>query len=73
MLRKKLATLVAVAAMLAMMTASPAFAQPGGSENSCGASNPEFGQPPSKERTLGTCGVRNNPNFPDKPESPLFG
>ncbi len=61
-----------MAAMMAMTTATSAFAQTGGSENSCGASNPEFGQPPSKERTLGTCGVRNNPNFPDKPESPFF-
>ncbi len=71
-LRKRLSMLMAIAVMLTMMIAAPAFAQTGGSENSCGASNPEFGQPPSKERTLGTCGVRNNPNFPDKPESPLF-
>jgi hypothetical protein len=70
-LRKRVAVLVA-AAMMVMMAVSPAFAQPGGSEDSCGASNPEFGQPPSQDRTLGTCGVRNNPNFPDKPESPNF-
>jgi hypothetical protein len=72
-LRRSLALLVATAMMMVMMAVSSAFAQPGGSENSCGASNPEFGKPPSKGRTLGKCGIENNPLFPDKPESPHFG
>ncbi len=72
MLWKRLAVLVAAAMLALSMFAVPAFAQPGGSEDSCGASNPEFGQPPSKERTLGNCGVRINPNYPEKPEAPFF-
>jgi hypothetical protein len=57
--------LVMAAMMLAM--AMPAFAQ-GGSENSCGASNPNIGFPPSifnkgEEFFTGGCGFRNNPNY----------
>jgi hypothetical protein len=72
--RKRLSALLVmvVLAVGMLVGAAPAFAQPGGSEDSCGASNPEFGQPPSKERTLGTCGVRINPNYPEKPEAPFF-
>ncbi len=55
--------LVMAAMMVAM--AMPAFAQPGGSENSCGASNPEIGSPPSRfnkgEQEFEDCGMRNNP------------
>jgi hypothetical protein len=63
-LRKRLALLVA-AAMMVMMAVSPAFAQ-GGSENSCGASNPNIGvpagPPPEKGDEFEDCGFRNNPH-----------
>ncbi len=56
--------LVMAAMMLAM--AMPAFAQPGGSENSCGASNPNIGvpagPPPEKGDEFEDCGFRNNPH-----------
>ena len=58
--------LVMGAMMLAM--AMPAFAQPGGSENSCGASNPNIGDfPPNRENKEASgqfedCGFRNNPH-----------
>jgi len=72
-MKKRIAVALTTAVMLTMTAASaPAFAGPGGGENSCGAPNPDFADQPLKERTLGTCGVRNNPNFPDKPASPLF-
>jgi hypothetical protein len=55
--------LVMGAMMLAM--AMPAFAQ-GGSENSCGASNPNIGvpagPPPEKGDEFEDCGFRNNPH-----------
>ena len=70
-LKRRLAVLVATAMMLAMMAvASPAFAQPGGSENSCGKANPSF--PAKTGENIGDCGVANNPNFPDKPEGQPF-
>jgi hypothetical protein len=61
--------LVMAAMMLAM--AMPAFAQ-GGSENSCGASNPNIGDfPPNRENKgeetgsgeFVDCGFRNNPHI----------
>jgi hypothetical protein len=62
--------LTVVALMVAMMaaTAASSFAQPGGSENSCGASNPNIGFPPAvfnkgEEFVPGACGFRNNPNY----------
>ena len=69
-LRRRLAVLVATAMMVAMMAAaSPAFAQPGGSENSCGASNPNIGVPAGPPINKGDegeefadCGFRNNPH-----------
>jgi hypothetical protein len=58
--------LVMAAMMLAM--AMPAFAQ-GGSENSCGASNPNIGVPAGPPNVKGEegaefedCGFRNNPH-----------
>jgi hypothetical protein len=70
-LRRRLAVLVATAMMVAMMAAaSPAFAQPGGSENSCGKANPAF--PAKTGQGLENCGVSNNENFPDKPEGQPF-
>ena len=55
--------LVMAAMMVAM--AMPAFAQ-GGSENSCGASNPNIGvpagPPPEKGDEFEDCGFRNNPH-----------
>ena len=59
-------TLVVVALMsVALMAATPAFAQ-GGSENSCGASNPNIGvpagPPPEKGDEFADCGFRNNPH-----------
>ena len=60
--------LVMGAMMLAM--AMPAFAQPGGSENSCGASNPNIGVPAGPPPVKGEegeefedCGFRNNPHI----------
>jgi hypothetical protein len=58
--------LVMAAMMLAM--AMPAFAQ-GGSENSCGAANPNIGEhPPNRENKEASgefedCGFRNNPHI----------
>ena len=71
--RRPLATLVVavtLVALAAMALLTPrAFGQ-GGSEHSCGASNPNVGFPPSvfnKEDEFsadaGACGFRNNPNF----------
>jgi hypothetical protein len=69
-----LVTALVVVAMMAA-TATSAFAQ-GGSENSCGASNPNIGDfPPNRENKeesgqFEDCGFRNNPNFvpPDNQE-----
>ncbi len=65
-----LVTALVVVAMMtvAVMAATPASAQPGGSENSCGASNPNIGFPPSifnkgAEFFTEGCGFRNNPNY----------
>jgi len=55
--------LVMGAMMLAM--AMPAFAQPGGSESSCGASNPNIdvpAHPGNKGDEFEDCGFRNNPH-----------
>jgi hypothetical protein len=58
--------LVMAAMMLAM--ALPAFGQPGGSEHSCGASNPNIGVPAGPPETKAEeffdelCGFRNNPH-----------
>jgi hypothetical protein len=63
-----LVTALVVVAMMsvAVMAATPAFAQPGGSENSCGASNPNIGvpagPPPVKGEEFEDCGFRNNPH-----------
>ncbi len=63
-----LVTALVVMAMMsvAVMAATPAFAQPGGSENSCGASNPNIGvpagPPPVKGDEFEDCGFRNNPH-----------
>ena len=61
-------TLVVVAMIsVAVMAATPAFAQPGGSENSCGASNPNIGVPAGPPSEKGDefedCGFRNNPHI----------
>ncbi len=72
-----LVTTLVVAAMMsvAVMAATPAFAQ-GGSENSCGASNPNIGDfPPNRfnkgEETgsgeFADCGFRNNPHLSGSP------
>jgi hypothetical protein len=57
--------LVVVVMAVAAMAATPAFAQ-GGSENSCGAANPNIGvpagPPPVKGVEFDDCGFRNNPN-----------
>jgi hypothetical protein len=64
-----LVTTLVVVAMLsvALMAATPAFAQPGGSENSCGASNPNIGvpagPPPEKGDEFEDCGFRNSPHI----------
>jgi hypothetical protein len=75
---RRIITVVVVALVMAAMMlamAMPAFAQ-GGSENSCGASNPNIGDfPPNRENKEESgqfvdCGFRNNPNFvpPDNQE-----
>jgi hypothetical protein len=73
-MRRLLVVLTVALVMAAMMLAMamPAFAQPGGSENSCGASNPNIGVPagPPEENKgdeFGDCGFRNNPNYPGIP------
>ena len=65
-----LVTALVVVAMMsvAVMAATPAFAQgPGGSENSCGASNPNIGVPAGPPENKGDefadCGFRNNPHI----------
>ena len=74
--RRPLAALVVAMTVVALMAAAAftprAFAQ-GGSENSCGNSNPAIAilpGPPSAQGKFGpggdlTCGFRNNPNFED--------
>jgi hypothetical protein len=54
---------------VAVMAVTPAFAQPGVSENSCGASNPNIGVPAGPPNVKGgegaefeDCGFRNNPH-----------
>ena len=65
---RRIITVVVVALVMAAMmlaVAMPAFAQ-GGSENSCGASNPNIGvpagPPPEKGDEFDDCGFRNNPH-----------
>ena len=65
---RRIITVVVVALVMAAMMlamAMPAFAQ-GGSENSCGASNPNIGvpagPPPEKGDEFEDCGFRNNPH-----------
>ncbi len=59
------ALVVVVMMTVAVMAAKPAFSQ-GGSENSCGASNPNIGvpagPPPAKGDEFFDCGLRNNPH-----------
>jgi hypothetical protein len=59
---------VTVVALVAAAAFTPRALAQGGSENSCGASNPNIGFPPSvfnkrESGEFGTCGFRNNPNF----------
>jgi hypothetical protein len=68
------ALVVVVMMSVAVMTATPAFAQPGGSENSCGASNPAIGVPAGPPNVKGEegeefedCGFRNNPHISGVP------
>jgi hypothetical protein len=66
-MRRRLTALLAMVALVMMLAASPAaFAQPGGSEHSCGASNPNIGvpagPPPEKGDEFEDCGFRNNPH-----------
>ena len=64
---RRIITVVVVALVMAAMMlamAMPAFAQ-GGSENSCGASNPKIDEPSekgNKGKEFEDCGFRNNPN-----------
>jgi hypothetical protein len=65
---RRIITVVVVALVMGAMMlgmAMPAFAQ-GGSENSCGASNPNIGvpagPPPEKGDEFEDCGFRNNPH-----------
>ena len=75
---RRIITVVVVALVMAAMMlamAMPAFAQ-GGSENSCGASNPNIGDfPPNRENKgeetgsgeFFDCGLRNNPHISGSP------
>jgi len=64
---RRIITVVVVALVMAAMMlamAMPAFAQ-GGSENSCGASNPNIdvpAHPGNKGDEFADCGFRNNPH-----------
>jgi hypothetical protein len=64
---RRIITVVVVALVMAAMMlamAIPAFAQ-GGSENSCGAANPNIdvpAHPGNKGDEFEDCGFRNNPN-----------
>jgi hypothetical protein len=70
---RRIITVVVVALVMAAMmlaVAMPVFAQPGGSENSCGASNPNIGVPAGPPPVKGEegeefedCGFRNNPHI----------
>jgi hypothetical protein len=68
-MRRRLTALLAMVMLVMMLAASPAaFAQgPGGSENSCGASNPNIGVPAGPPENKGDefmdCGFRNNPHI----------
>jgi hypothetical protein len=71
---RRIITVVVVALVMAAMMlamALPALAQPGGSENSCGASNPNIGVPAGPPENKGDefvdCGFRNNPNIGGAP------
>jgi hypothetical protein len=72
-MRKRLTALLAMVMLVMMLATSPAaFAQPGGSENSCGASNPNIGVPagppePAKGEEFEDCGFRNNPHISGVP------
>ena len=69
-MRRRLTALLAMVVLVMMLATSPAaFAQPGGSENSCGASNPNIGVPAGPPNVKGEegaefedCGFRNNPH-----------
>ena len=73
-MRRRLTALLAMVMLVMMLATSPAaFAQgPGGSENSCGASNPEIGVPAgppdaAKGDEFDDCGFRNNPHISGVP------
>jgi hypothetical protein len=64
-MRKRVTLLFAALVMvLTMAFSGVSFAQPGGSENSCGASNPNIGvpagPPPEKGGEFADCGFSNN-------------
>ena len=69
-MRRRLTALLTMVVLVMMLATSPAaFAQPGGSENSCGASNPNIGVPAGPPPVKGEvgeefedCGFRNNPH-----------
>jgi hypothetical protein len=74
-MRRRLTALLAMVMLVMMLATSPAaFAQPGGSENSCGASNPNIGVPAGPPPVKGEegeefedCGFRNNPHISGVP------
>jgi len=68
-MRRRLTALLALVMLVMMLATSPAaFAQPRGSENSCGVSNPDIGAfPPTAANKDASgeffdCGLRNNPH-----------
>jgi hypothetical protein len=67
LMRKRISLLFAALMLaLTMSFGGAAFAHPGGSENSCGASNPNIGVPAGPPENKGDeffdCGLRNNPH-----------
>jgi hypothetical protein len=71
-LRRSLALFVATAIMMVMMAVTPAFVQPGRSENSCGASNQSSENPRLRSEHSAIAGVENEPLFRDKPKAPIL-
>jgi hypothetical protein len=71
-LRRSLALFVATAIMMVMMAVTPAFVQPGRSENSCGASNPVFGKLRLRSEHSAIAGSKTNRCFWTNPKSPIL-
>jgi hypothetical protein len=67
-----LALFVATAIITIMMAVTPAFVQPGRSDNSCGASNPVFGKRRLRSEHSAIAGSKTNRCFWTNPKSPIL-